>query len=60
MATKKNDASKRKSTDAKPAPKKKGAQLSDKDLDKVSGGRMASGAESCKETADTGMMGCPS
>ena len=64
MATKKSDASKLKSTDAKPASKKKGAELSDKDMDKVSGGLMSSRTkltgDSCKETGDTGMMGCPS
>lgn len=60
MATKKTGTpSKRSTKDQKPAPKGKG-QMSDKDLDKVSGGRAYTrlSGEGCKETGDTGMMGC--
>ena len=65
MATKKKATPKRRSPDAKPAPKGKGTELSEKDMGKVAGGLMSSrpalaGNESCKETGDTGMMGCPS
>ncbi|NJD20915.1 MAG: hypothetical protein FIA95_16725 [Gemmatimonadetes bacterium] len=64
MATKKSSTPKRKSADAKPAPKKKGAELSDKDMDKVAGGMMYTrtklASDSCTETGDTGMTGCPS
>lgn len=41
---------------AEPAPKQK---LTDEETSKVTGGRMAQ-SEQCKETADSGAMGCPS
>ena len=33
-------------------------KITKEEEEKVKGGRMANGGESCKETSDTGMMGC--
>lgn len=42
---------------AEPAPKQK---LTDEETSKVTGGRMMQNSDQCKETADSGAMGCPS
>lgn len=61
MANKKTaSAPKRTTPDQRPAPKAKGGALADKDLDKVAGGARMAGSEQCKETDDSGAMGCPS
>ena len=60
MAEKKSGAPKRKTPDQKSAKAKGKGELSEKDLGKVAGGMRPRGeSEQCKETSDSGTMGCP-
>ena len=52
-------ADKEKPTDKQKPTQTPAQQLSEDETSKVVGGMLPRGADSCKETSDSGMMGCP-